>query len=124
MKQIKILLVFLFIFSLFIQPGFAVKEETMDRYGITPDVKQEEREIKRIAPREKKVDFSMSLDVQQGFDNNVHLDSQKHMDGFIQGLGNAEIDYKTAWEGLTLIGGTDLFSIVFYIYNDSNIFVI
>ena len=100
-----------------------VGDDTADRFPTAIEPFREEAEEVRdyYAFLKDRLAFSFYIDVQQGFDTNVDLDSKKHSDGFIQSVGNAEVGYKVL-DTVTLKGGLDIFETIYYTYNDNNIF--
>lgn len=103
--------------------AFAVDQEITDKYvsaGTSPEA--EELAVKQREPGildKFKVDGY--IDVQQGYDNNVDLNSKRHKDGFLQTSANGEVVFKqnnrSRWRA-----GADFFSTVYYKYNVNNIF--
>lgn len=120
--------IFLFIFltaSLWsFSPSFAIDEEVIDRYPSAepPPQEMEKREEKEhvfYKPKER-LEVTAFADVQQGYDNNVDLDSEHHRDGFLQGMANLDIGYE-AMDNLKLKGGIDIFETIYYKYNVNNL---
>jgi hypothetical protein len=104
------------------QFAFALEEEILDRYPATaplPETKEEARGY--FKPLKDNVEVMASVDLQQGYDNNVNLDSKRHQDGFIQALANVEAIYPKK-DKLRLKLGTDLFSTKYYRYYKNDLF--
>lgn len=69
----------------------------------------------------QRFDWDLYVDVQQGYDNNVGLDSRRLSDGFSQIVANTQTTYALT-DSIHLNGGTDFFNILYYNQNDDNIF--
>jgi hypothetical protein len=62
----------------------------------------------------------ISIDIQQGYDNNVNLNPSRDKDAFQQGLFSLELGYDET--GNTLLkAGVDVFETIYYKYNDNNL---
>jgi len=98
-----------------------LQEEIQDKYPaaaiMPPEKEYEEYKVDYL----ENFEVRGSFDLQQGFDNNVDLDSKRHKDGFLQAIGDLEVAYKMS-EELKLKAGGDIFSILYYKYNSNNIF--
>jgi hypothetical protein len=122
-KALAILVVSAFMLSLFHFDLFALEEEITDKYpaAAPPPEKEYEEERKEFGPDYfKYFDIEASVDVQQGYDNNVDLDPDRHKDGFIQGIGTLEAKYKQ-FGPLRFKAGVDLFNTTYYKYNANNV---
>ncbi|MGB3082235.1 MAG: hypothetical protein WBB86_04515 [Candidatus Omnitrophota bacterium] len=114
---------FILLFSFQVLPCFSqgLQEEITDKYpAATPPIEKEVAEY--YAPAEEPLGVSVTADVQQGYDNNVDLDPSRKKDGFIQSVCYAEVTIRPQVETLELRAGADLFGMVYYKYNSSNIF--
>ena len=97
---------------------FAIQEDELeDKYpgAIGPATES-------LVPIQKLDDFDyyFSMDLNQGYDNNVNLDPQRNDDGFFQATASAELSYKKL-ENLTLNGGLDFFNITYYRYSENSL---
>lgn len=102
--------------------SFAVDEQILDRYpSAEPKPSQEEREEEFYYPEERRLLINGFINLQQGYDNNVDLDSKRHKDGFLQSTSNVDITYRQA-ENLHIKMGMDSFKAVYYNYNRNNLF--
>ncbi len=101
----------------------ASDEDTEAKYSEAAfSVKQSEN-IKHVIPKksgEDKVSFKGYVDVQQGFDNNVNLNSKRQRDGYFQSIANAEIKCEPT-NIVDIKAGLDVFSINYYNLNTNNI---
>jgi hypothetical protein len=116
------ILSFLLLFSCGALPCFSLEEEITDKYPAAVQPSAEKRDAEYYKPPEEPLEVNISVDLQQGYDNNVDLDSERHKDGFLQAVANAEVVIKPQLETLKLVSGADLFGIVYYKYNVNNIF--
>lgn len=115
-------LVFLLSLAYFCIPAFALDEDITDKY---PSADQEAVKLERSMERTKtpsveKLEVSVFADLQQGFDNNVELNSKRRRDGFLQNSFSVDLEYAHD-ERLSFFTGTDLFSTIYYNLNDNNI---
>ncbi len=69
----------------------------------------------------QRFEWDLYLDVQQGYDNNVNLDSQRLADGFSQIVANAQTIYKLT-DKIYVNAGTDVFNMIYYNQKNENIF--
>ncbi len=113
-----------FIFVLLF-PGRAfpdLDEQITDNYPAAEDsavkIVQESRNKERLVDD---LGVNIFLDIQQGYDNNVDLDSKRHKDGFLQSSASVDISYKEI-DKIKLKAGTDIFSIAYYNRNINNLF--
>jgi hypothetical protein len=100
-----------------------LEEEITDRYPaatLPPPAKKAEQE-KYFKLPEGEPEIAASIDIQQGYDNNVDLDSKRHKDGFLQCIANAEIAFPKGGQ-IKGKAGVDFFGTVYYKYNSNNIF--
>lgn len=121
-RQLKALFL-LFIACNFSSGAFALDEQVTDFYPTAErppkrELQKEEKEFRDWEARGIEVDGY--ADVQQGYDNNVDLDPQRHKDGFLQMTGELELELEPT-DKLKLTWGSDIFSIIYYKYNIDNL---
>ncbi|MBD3426613.1 MAG: hypothetical protein GF409_05235 [Candidatus Omnitrophica bacterium] len=112
------------VFTFFCANGFAaVDQDITDAIpSAQPAPQKELKEAEYLPePSAEKLEVSGYADLQQGYDNNVELDSQRLDDGFLQFTGNLEASYPVTGQADFEVG-TDLFSLVYYTHNRNNIF--
>ncbi len=101
--------------------SFAVDEQITDRYPSTSQPPEKIKEVEEDVPFERKLtEITGFVDLQQGYDNNVDLNSQRHKDGFLQGTANIDVKYEQA-DNLKLRAGVDLFEAIYYKHNVNNL---
>ncbi|MFC1570429.1 hypothetical protein ACFL4E_01460 [Candidatus Omnitrophota bacterium] len=103
--------------------AFALDEQVMDAFPTAErppgkELIKQEKEYRDWEARGISVDGY--ADVQQGYDNNVDLDSDRHKDGFLQMTGELEFELEPT-DDLKLTWGSDVFSIIYYQYNSDNL---
>lgn len=105
-------------------PVFALDEEITDKYpaAAQPPAKQEKSNLEKFT-REvvKKFEINSFVDIQQGYDNNVELDSKRLKDGFFQITSNVDALYHYS-DTVRFNAGMDAFDTTYYKYNVNNIF--
>jgi len=117
--------VFVFIFlSLFLwclSSSFALDEQITDKYPVEePSSPQEERTREPGYQPDRRVNITGFAGILQGYDNNVDLDSERHNDGFNQGIANVDVTYEQT-KDLKLKAGVDVFELIYYKYNIDNL---
>jgi len=106
--------------------SFAVEDEDIAEKYTSTDAASQEREAKALRNDEKekkegnKITFLGYTDLQQGFDNNVNLDSKRKRDFYFQNISNLEVKYEPT-DKLDLKTGADIFNISYYNVNTNNI---
>jgi len=115
---------FVFLFACLLSfPSFAVDQDITDfrpSAAPPPEVKEREESLEERYPQLKRFSWYGYLDVQQGYDNNVDLDSKRHGDFFLQATGDVTVMYE-ATDKLKLVGGSDIFSNIYYKSNINNL---
>ena len=103
-----------------VTPAGAIDQDVTDVYTTAePSPRQIVQEEARASVLDR-FQFRGFVDLQQGYDNNVDLDPSRHKDGFLQTTANGEVVYN-ATEAIDLKAGSDLFSMVYYTYNENNL---
>ena len=103
--------------------ALALDEEVRDRY---PAVELPPEDLERWDEEEYQdwteegLEYRGYIDIQQGYDNNVDLDPDRHKDGFLQSMVNVDLTYKGV-NKLKIKAGTDVFSTIYYKYNYDNL---
>jgi hypothetical protein len=113
----------LFFASVFCLPSFAVDQDITDFYPSAappPEVRIKKEVQEDTFPQKERLTMSAYLDVQQGYDNNVDLDSKRHKDLFLQTTGDVTMIYEVA-DNLKLVGGSDIFNTTYYKSNINNL---
>ncbi|MDD4957203.1 MAG: hypothetical protein PHH49_07050 [Candidatus Omnitrophica bacterium] len=101
--------------------SFALDEDVKDRYASADTAQVPEALAASKAPSfGDMTEISGFIDVQQGYDSNVDLDSKKHEDAFLQTTANLDIKYKQ-FDGVRLMAGVDTFESIYYNRNSNNI---
>ncbi len=121
--------VFIYILVLFLLVAFggeslhaAIDQDLTDAFPTAaPAPAQIAKEQKFYAESKEKMEVTGYVDIQQGYDNNVDLDSKRHKDGFLQATGNLELVYPVL-DNLDFEVGSDIFSTIYYKYNRNNLF--
>ena len=112
--------VFFLAMMLFGNMLFAIEEVGTDK-GRVLDAgpTREEKKIKRKAVKEK-LKFSGSIDINQGYDNNVDLDPQRKKDGYFQNVSNLELEYNHT-KKMKMSCGVDVLDSLYYNLNPNNL---
>ncbi len=122
LKNNLIVLIFVVIFAVLSSVTVQALEEELveEKYASDTLSSQMEDRSNLIPTTHEDYDIYFSFDAQQGYDNNVELDSNRYKDGFFQGSANLEIGYKKI-DKLNLKTGIDLFDVTYYKYNRNNL---
>ena len=105
--------------------AYAALDETVtDKYtsaGPAPQQVEKKDKEEEVYGMKDRVGVSVFADVQQGYDNNVDLNSKRHKDGFLQSSASVDVTYEQT-DDLKFKVGFDNFSTVYYKYNSNNLF--
>jgi len=102
----------------------ALDETVTDKYpsaGPTPQQAERMEKEEYAYGIKDRVSVSGFADIQQGYDNNVDLNSKRHKDGFLQSSASVDVTYEQT-DDLKFKAGLDKFSTIYYKYNANNLF--
>jgi len=101
--------------------SFSVDQDITDKYPSASMVPiEEDREIRQPKPWQEKLNVDVFLDLQQGYDNNVDLNSRRIEDAFLQSSANVDVIYNET-DSLKIRGGIDVFDLTYYKHNVDNL---
>ncbi|MFH1878543.1 MAG: hypothetical protein ABH883_07035 [Candidatus Omnitrophota bacterium] len=101
--------------------AYALDEQITDKYVSALPSPQQEAKEQAFAPRPGgKMKVTGFVDIQQGYDNNVDLDSNRFKDGFLQTTANIDTAYSFT-ETFKFRGGADYFQTIYYKHNKNNL---